>query len=79
MRHKKIITLFVLVTLLALAAVVSAGDIAPDDTYHWQLNNGDDGYVLCANGQFTIQVNGHDSIHLICHSAGDSPLRSDER
>lgn len=70
MRHKKIITLFVLAVLLVAAAVVSAGDIAPDDTYHWLLYNSDDAYVLCAGGQFTIDVNGPDSIHLICHNNG---------
>lgn len=63
---KKKITLIVLLIILLLS-LVTAVYADRSNTYHWLLQNGDDAYVLCANGQFTIQVNGDDSIHIVCH------------
>lgn len=38
----------------------------PPTTHHFLLNQQDEAYVLCADGQFVIEVNGVDSIRLRC-------------
>jgi len=66
---------FLVIILLAMGGVYAQARPAPTatpqppTTHYFLLNQQDDAYVLCADGQFTIEVNGVDSIHLIC--AGD--------
>lgn len=61
-----LVVIFVLILVIGVGASPYAGKMPI--TYHWQLNNGDDAYILCANGHFVVEVNGHDSIHVLCRS-----------
>lgn len=51
--------------LTAQASAPSAGKDRLPVTYHWLLEEADDAYLLCV-GRLTVEINGDDSIHLIC-------------
>lgn len=62
-----LIGLIVLGTVgVALARPAPTATPYPPTTHYFLLNSQDDAYILCANGEFTIEVNGADSIHLVC-------------
>lgn len=70
---KKWVVELVLVVVLACALVgtvvarpAPTATPEPPQTYHWLLEAGDDAWVLCSEGRFVVEVNGGDSIHLLC-------------
>jgi hypothetical protein len=60
----KIVGLILLVLAMALLACTAV--TAQPQTYHWLLQTGEDGYILCAGGRWDVEVNGADSIHVVC-------------
>lgn len=73
---KKTLVQVILILILTLA-VVNLAIAGPGPTptpqptvtptsHYFLLNEADDAYILCANGQFVIEVNGRDSLHLVC-------------
>lgn len=68
MKQKTVIGLVLVVALLAAVAGVALARPAPSSgqTYHWQLEQGDDAYLLCAGGHLVVDVNGADSVHFWC-------------
>lgn len=57
--------LLIIVLILVLTFLTSAA-IAETSSNHWLLYPGEDGYILCADGRFDIEINGDDSIRVIC-------------
>lgn len=52
--------------VLARPAPTATPTPYPPTTHYFLLNSQDDAYILCADGEFTIEVNGADSIHVVC-------------
>lgn len=59
---KRIILILIILLVMAGTAVAETSG----HTYHWLMTNTDDAYMLCDGGQFTITVNGADSIYIRC-------------
>lgn len=73
MKQKLLLAMLVFMVLAAACATYAQTDeIKTETTYHWMLENTDDAYILCANGNFVVEVNGHDSLHVICQPQGES-------
>lgn len=65
--------ILIAIILFAIAFTAIACTVAADtqgETHHWLLYNTDDAYILCADGQYTITVNGADSLYIRCHPIG---------
>lgn len=67
MGRKAKLVLLALFFMLAMADAIytAQAGVKQPITYHWLLNEADDAYLLC-NGSLVVEINGHDSIHLIC-------------
>lgn len=66
---KKASVVLVVLLLIAVGIVQALGGT----TYHWMLESGDDAYLLCANGDWQIDVNGADSLYLVCGESNQLP------
>lgn len=71
MKQKLILAMLIFMVLAAACATYAQTDEV-ETTYHWMLENTDDAYILCADGNFVVEVNGHDSLHVICQPQGES-------
>lgn len=70
--RKFIVVMFLIVFLLGACVAYAQVDetAVPETTHHLLLENTDDAWILCADGNFVVEVNGHDSIHVICQPQG---------
>lgn len=71
MKQKLILAMLIFMVLAAACATYAQTDEV-GTTYHWMLENTDDAYILCADGNFVIEINGHDSIRVVCQPQGES-------
>lgn len=68
----KRITILLLTILLLSSPTYAQDKVASPDTCqmgqtcHWLQEQGSEAYILCAGGQFTVVINGDDSILVRC-------------
>jgi len=63
-----LLLLLLMFTLNASASgkVAQPGQCQQGEICYWQMDANSEAYILCANGHFTVDINGDDSILIYC-------------